>query len=157
MKAAAGRIYVWRYPNAGRRGGYAGWHLTADGPGCEQLLASIDVLAAGAGRTKPLPVAIATAEILSVPNANHRAQAVRTLQLLRSEEPRTFVIDEDDGALAITLGDERSAELRQHVVDIGHGHGDVAMSADGKRRPPDQSLWFWWMPGSDRGDAPRRR
>jgi len=53
-------------------------------------------------------------------------------------------LEERDDVLTISAGSERLEELRKSIVGITQNKGDFAMTADGKRRPPDHRLWFWW-------------
>ena len=53
-------------------------------------------------------------------------------------------LEERDNVLTITAGRERLEELRKSIIGITQNKDDFAMIPDGKRRPPDQRLWFWW-------------
>jgi len=50
-------------------------------------------------------------------------------------------LEERDDVLTISAGSERLEELRKSIVGITQNKGDFAMTADGKRRPPDHRLW----------------
>jgi hypothetical protein len=64
---------------------------------------------------------------------------------LAAQDPRHFALAETDEVLTIEIGTDRLEELRNNILGITRGEGDIAMIADGKRRPRDQALWFWWL------------
>jgi len=139
-----GKLYVWTYLESTKS--YAGWHLNADRVACARLSEVIEGLSAGSLRAPQVfPVSPVTAAVLAVPN-NRRAKArsARELRLLTDPDPRRFSLEERDDVLTITAGSERLEELRKSIVGITQNKGDFAMIADGKRRPPDHRLWFWW-------------
>jgi hypothetical protein len=146
--AEQGRIYFWRYQET--RKGWEGWHMTADAAGCGSLVAAIDqLLAADAGSSRPFPILAPTPAILAVPN-NRRVPAVapkRFSIIFRNgeEQSRYWEIHESEGTLVLSLGAARLHELRTAIEDVAKGGGDYAVGADGKRRPSDQCLWFWWL------------
>lgn len=141
--ADAGAIYVWVYEEPNRS--YAGWHLTADGAGCQALLTTIDRLIVGDAAT--LTTRPPTPAILSVPNKRRAPmRAVSSLQLRLAADPRAWQLAESDGALTLLVGSERLAAVRAGVVDVRRGRGDYSITATGPRPPRDQRLWFWWMP-----------
>jgi hypothetical protein len=141
-----GRLYVWMYPETTRN--YAGWHLTADPVGCARLVEAIDGLSRGAlNEPQVFTVLPATPAVLAVPN-NRRAKArwPGKLRLALAVEPRHFSLEERDDVLTITAGRARLEELHTNIVGITHNQGDFAMGpGDGRRRAPDQALWFWWL------------
>jgi len=139
-----GKLYVWTYLESTKS--YAGWHLNADRIACARLSEVIAGLSAGSLRAPQLfPVSPVTAAVLAVPN-NRRAKArsARELHLLTDPDPRRFSLEERDNVLTITAGRERLEELRKSIIGITQNKGDFAMIPEGKRRPPDQRLWFWW-------------
>lgn len=149
--AKTGALYVWMYPDSRR--GHAGWHLTADNVMLTKLCATIDRMLAGSlSGPSVFPVSAVTQSVLAVPNyrsnwpLRRAARSARQLVLKAVEDPRYFALNGDNEVLTVAAGKERLEELREHIKGIMHGRGDLAMGPDTKkRRPANQSLWFWWM------------
>ncbi|HEY6908842.1 MAG TPA: hypothetical protein VI356_05715 [Myxococcales bacterium] len=140
-----GRLFVWTYPDG--RKSFSGWHLTADGVACTRLFRAIEGLSEGSlSGPQAFPVSAVTSAVLAVPNNRHaKARSARELRVATAEEPRHFSLEEHDEVLTITAGRERLDELRKNINGITRNQGDFAMVPDGKRRAPDQALWFWWL------------
>lgn len=133
------------YPDC--RKGYDGWHLTADDAMSSQLCAAIDRMLSGSvSGPQMFPVSPVTRWVLQVPNYRTKARSAQQLVVKHADNPRHFSLNEQNGVLTLTAGGDRLRELREHIKGITQGRGEFGMGpADGKRRPRDQILRFWWM------------
>ncbi len=141
--AAPGAVYLWTYLE--QSASFPGWHLTADGAGCQALLVALDQLAPGGSIT--LPTRPPTPAILAVPH-NRRAQTRAASHLTFCHEAGRAVwrLEERDGGVTFFASADRLITVRRRIVDVSRGRGDSWIGADYKRSSREQRLWFWWMP-----------
>ncbi len=138
-----GRLYVWRYADAGR--GWRGWHFTADPTGCRSIRNLLDRMHAGEPCHRTLKLEPVTEAILSVPNYGHRMKG--RFEKLRIEYVPGF--DElrmtpGGAALTMTVGDRRLRKLSAAFAEVEVGIGDFGIATSDEKRA--ETWMFWWMP-----------
>ena len=139
---SGGRVCLWRY--RGRTGNYAGFHLSADPAGCDQLLTLLGALAtARAPRIGNVVLDPVTADVLAVPNdPRGEISAYRHWDLVVDpkfdpERLHFFVMND---RVRTELSTVQTESLIAGVEDIRARRGDYAIGDD-----DEHQLWFWWQ------------
>ncbi|MEO8366552.1 MAG: hypothetical protein ABI538_10135 [Pseudoxanthomonas sp.] len=137
----SGLVSIWRYTDNERN--YPGWHLNADGAGCQSLLALLEALASYGTGSRSVAVTAPTKAQLRVPNNKAGLAAWVAPDRLRV----TFSLAPDEWSFppaldpaAITFGSDWVEQLREGIAGIPQRRGDYAIG-DRKGGLP---LWFWW-------------
>jgi hypothetical protein len=139
----AGCIYLWCYHENTKN--FPGWHMTADASGCESLLALVEEMESAQWSCEqtihtPRP----TPPIIEVPTRARRWSAAVSLHLKvrrAANFEQGWQLRCQEGAVTLTVGPARLAELKKGFLDIAQGLGDYSIPNDA---PDDQRLWFWW-------------
>ena len=135
-------IALWRYLENERN--YPGYHLTADGSGCQLLRDQISCMLDRRTADAEVALSPATQRMLNVPN-NRRGEArcvyFSSLWLHRSEVAGDLRMTESAGACQLLASLDFLAQMRAGIEDIGHGRGDYSIGDKN-----GQLLWFWWFP-----------
>lgn len=142
-----GAVSLWRYVGNARH--FDGWHVTADEPGGQSLLALIDLLVQtkDVSLFRTVTIVSPTEAILRVPNNRGApAMAPAKWRLRYSQAPADWSMVENGEALECSLGEAWMAELRASVEAMLLGEGDFAIGPARKRSPACDRLWFWWWP-----------
>lgn len=144
MSTKAGRVCLWRYRDKSRD--YAGFHLSADRAGCDQLLSLLPTL------IKPRTAQIGTVVLdpvtptdLAIPRSRVGQVAVmaygRWELLVDSRfEPEhlKFVVVAD--RIRTELSHVQAESLIGGVEDIRARRGDYSIGDE-----EGDQLWFWWQ------------
>ena len=137
-----GRVAFWRYRHPSR--GSAGYHLTADASGCEDLLAQL-----ARSDSFDLHLTPVTEEILSVHNSRYDAVPFAGLRIRVVDSEESVTVEERHPWCTVTLSRAGLRELIAGVRDIAAGKGDYAIGRKGHK------ISFWWWPKSDRPNSDR--
>ncbi len=141
----AGLICLWQYGERARA--YPGFHLSADQPGCDQLLALLVTLA----KTRTPQIANValdpvTPAVLAIPSERDTAvNAYRHWELI--VDPRFpperlhFAVIRD--RVRTELSPVQVESIAGGVQDIRERRGDYAIGEE-----DDHQLWFWWQDGA---------
>ena len=143
----AGRICLWRYREHSRN--YPGFHLSADRPGCAQLLTLLGSLAKA--RTPQIGNVVldpVTAAVLAIPNNRGGHAAISSYQHWELVvDPRFpperlhFAVMNDRARTELSVVQVES--VMAGVEDIRALRGDYAIGDD-----DEHQLWFWWQDGA---------
>lgn len=142
-----GLISLWRYTENGQN--YPGWHLSADANGCDSLIRLMDAFAAcSQSGFRTVQTQAPTSAQLQVPNnkAGRAAfQAPERLRVVKLDNPAEWTLSADNATLALTIGVDWLAPLRQAFEALRQGKGDFSVGPSG-----GEVLTLWWQPaGSD--------
>jgi len=138
-----GSISLWRYTENERN--FPGWHLSADGAGCDSLAALVDSLAKdGVPVSRSVELTPPTPALLAIPN-NRRGTAkyVAPFKLRVSfvSDPSSWLFPEHMEPAELSFGHDWLVPLVKGINGIPLGQGDYCIGSD-------LPLWFWWRTGT---------
>jgi hypothetical protein len=130
---------------------YSGWHFTADRPGCESMVALIDVLTSGGAPShRTLLLADPTPFGADRIYGPHELRVVHPAKLrLAFNGSRTggdAELVEEEERLSLTLGAADMNTLAEAIRDVRRDHADFTISFDSRVRDDPVSISFWWWP-----------
>lgn len=141
----AGRVCLWRYRERARN--YPGFHLSADPPGCDQLLALLGSLAkARTPQTGNVALDPVTPAVLAIPNNRDAAVSTYRHWVLVVDpnfapERLHFTITND--RIQTELSTVQVESMADGVRDMRERRGDYAIGDE-----EGHELWFWWQDGA---------
>jgi hypothetical protein len=143
-----GKVYLWRYRQPSPN--WAGWHMTADDPGCESVL---DLLARMKTAQWPSQQSLAiekpTQAVLAVPNYRDETWSAPQRWKLKFSKGQVaddfWSLAQADSEVTLILGASKLAELSDGIQAVRGGEGDYAIGPDDQETGAESSLSFWWM------------
>jgi hypothetical protein len=131
-----GRASVWTY---GENRNFPGWHLCCNRQASAFLISLIDVmLAAKWPANKKVPLVV-DAILTAATGCTAAPRFARSLEIrfAKANEAGLWRLEEREGDISLSLGEDSIKALRKGIVDLTSGNGDYSIG-------DDPSLWFWW-------------
>lgn len=131
-----GRVSIWTY---GMSRNFPSWHLCCNKQASSFLIALIDAMLSAKWPAKKTVPLVADAVLTAATGFTSEPRYARSFEIrfAQSNERGLWQLEERDGEISLSLGEDTIKELRKGIIDLTSGEGDYSIG-------DNPCLWFWW-------------